>query len=89
MSYSLTEDFKTLAELQDEAASILKQMQQTGRPVVITVEGKPAAILLEVATYERKLKAANMAHLIAEAEASTRIHGIHPADYSSSKQSKG
>jgi prevent-host-death family protein len=80
MSYSLTEDFKTLAELQSEAARILEQLQKTGRPVVITVAGKPAAVLLDVETFERKLKAVNMAHLIAEAEASMRVHGSRPVD---------
>src|SRR5260370_84752 len=72
MSISLTEDFKTAAELKSHSLEILQQIQSTGRPVVVTMEGKPAVVMIDAATYERKLKAVNLARLIAEAEGDVR-----------------
>lgn len=80
MPISLTEDFKTVVELQNNAAEILQQMQQTGRPVVITVKGKPAAVMLDAITYEEKLKKLNFALLVAEAEAQIRAGMSRPAE---------
>ncbi len=80
MSISLTEDFKTLAELQNQTADVLDQVQQTGRPVIITVEGKPAAVVMDVATYEKKLKTLNFALLVAHAEAQLRAGMGRPAE---------
>ena len=34
-------DFKTVEELESQPREILRQIQRTGRPVVVTVKGKP------------------------------------------------
>ena len=80
MSTSLTEDFKTAAELKSHSLEILQQIQSTGRPVVVTMEGKPAVVMIDAATYERKLKAVNPAYLIAEAEEDVRAGRTRPAE---------
>ncbi len=80
MSISLTEDFKTVAELQSDAAAIVKQAQETGRPVVITVDGKPAVVMLDAATFEQKLQTVNLAKMIAHAEAQVRAGMARPAE---------
>jgi prevent-host-death family protein len=79
MSISLTEDVKTVAELARRPQEILEQMHRTGRPVVVTVEGKPAAVMLDVATYEQRLKTLNLARLLSEAEADVRAGRTRPA----------
>jgi prevent-host-death family protein len=78
MAISLTEDVKTIEELREDPDAILKQIHKTGRPVVVTVRGKPDVVILGAAVYEDRLKTLNMAHLIAEAEASVRVHGTRP-----------
>ena len=68
MSLSLTEDTKTVSELKKNVRDILQQIRETGRPVVITVNGKPDAVLVDVATFEKKLKALNLANFLARGE---------------------
>jgi prevent-host-death family protein len=80
MAISLTEDFKTIEELRADPDAVLKQARKTGRPVVVTVRGKPDVVILDAAVYESRLKAMNMAHLIAEAEASIRTQGTRPVE---------
>lgn len=72
MPLSLTEDVKTVSELKKGLRAVLKQIRETGRPVVITVNGKPDAVLIDVETYERKLKALNLVGLLAEGEEDIR-----------------
>jgi prevent-host-death family protein len=68
MSTSLTEDFTTLEELQQDADAILDQARSTGRPISIMRKGKPAAVLLDVAAFERMLRTLNLVRLLAPAE---------------------
>jgi prevent-host-death family protein len=80
MAISLTEDFKTIEELREDPDAVLKQARKTGRPVVVTARGKPDVVILDAAVYESRLKAVNMARLIAEAEASARAQGTRPVE---------
>lgn len=72
MPLSLTEDIKTVSELKKNLRAVLDQIRGTGRPVVVTVNGKPDAVLIDVATYERKLKSLNLVGLLAEGEEDIR-----------------
>lgn len=42
-----------LAELRRDAAAVMRRLQETGRPLLITNEGAAAAILLGVEAYEQ------------------------------------
>lgn len=79
MPLSLMEDIKTVSELKKNVRDILQQIRETGRPVVITVNGKPDAVLVDVATFERKLKALNLANLLAQGEEDIRLGRTRPA----------
>jgi prevent-host-death family protein len=68
MSISLTEDFKTAAELQQDPEAVLAHVKKTGRPVVITREGKPGAVMLPVAEFERLIHTINLARLLLEGQ---------------------
>ncbi len=72
MSISLTEDFKTVEELTAQPRQVLEQVHRTGRPVVITKNGKPDVVILDAATYERKLNTLHLAQLLAEGEAAIK-----------------
>jgi prevent-host-death family protein len=80
MSLRLTEDFKTLDELHGETSDIVNQVHRTGRPVVITVDGKPEVVILSAADYEKKLGAANLRALLAEAEADIKAGRTRPVE---------
>ena len=78
MGLSLTEDVKTMAELENQARKIVDQIHETGRPIVITKNGKPDLVILDTVAYERQLKAANLAQLLAEGESDIRTGRTQP-----------
>ncbi len=68
MPLSISEDIKTVSDLKKNTNEIFKHMHDSGRPVVVTVNGKPDAILMDVNVFEKKLKALNLGLLLAPAE---------------------
>ena len=48
----LDEDVKPLSEFRAHATACILQVRKTRRPVVITLHGKSAAVLLDVSEYE-------------------------------------
>jgi prevent-host-death family protein len=45
-------DVRSLSEFRANVAALVRQVEQTRRPLVLTVHGRGAAVLLDVATYE-------------------------------------
>jgi prevent-host-death family protein len=80
MTISLTEDFKTLAELKKDLGQVLDQVHRTGRPVVVTRGGKPDLVILDAATYEERLKTVHLGRLLAEAQADVGAGRTRPAE---------
>ncbi len=68
MSLSISEDIKSVSDLKKNTSEIFKQMHHTGRPIVVTVNGKPDAILMDVDVFEKKMKVLNLGVLLAAAE---------------------
>jgi prevent-host-death family protein len=66
---SVVDDIKSVSDLKKKTGEVFKQLHRTGRPIVVTVNGKPDVVLMDVAVFERKLKALNLSSLIMEAEA--------------------
>jgi prevent-host-death family protein len=50
-----SEDVRPLSEFRANAASFVQQVQGTKRPVILTVHGRSAAVLLDVGEYETLL----------------------------------
>ncbi len=69
MAMHISEDIRPFADLEQNASEVLEQMRATGRPIVLTIEGKADAVLMDAKTYEKHLRAANMSRLLAPAEA--------------------
>jgi prevent-host-death family protein len=80
MSMSITKDIKSVTELKKKTNEIFKQIHQTGRPVVITVNGKPDAVLIDAGIFEKKLKTLNLGTLLSEAEDDLRSGCVRDAD---------
>ena len=73
MSFSLSEDIKTVSDHKKKTNEIFRQIHWTGRPVILTVNGKPDAVLIDVEVFEKKSQPLNLGLLLAEAEADTRL----------------
>ena len=69
MAMHISEDIRPFADLEQKASEVLEQLRATGRPIVLTIEGKADAVLMDAKTYEKHLSAANMLRLLAPAEA--------------------
>jgi antitoxin YefM len=52
---NLEEDIKPLSEFRANAASLVKHVKDTKRPLVITQHGKSSAILMDVKEYQSLL----------------------------------
>ena len=79
MAINIIEDIKSVTVLKTQAREVLQQLHQTGRPVIITVNGKPDAVLIGAAEYERMQQALNLAALLAQGEADVRAGRTRPA----------
>lgn len=69
MSMSLAEDIRSVTDLKRHTREILDHVHQTGRPLILTVNGRADSVLIDAAVYEKQLQAANLARLLAPAEA--------------------
>lgn len=56
-----TQDTQPLTTLSNNSAELLQQLKATQRPIVLTVNGKPEAILQDPAAYQRLLDLAALA----------------------------
>jgi len=79
MSISVTEDIRSVSELKRDTRKIFRHLHETGRPMVVTVKGKPDVVLLDAAVYERRLAEINLARLLAEGEEDIRAGRVRPA----------
>ena len=69
MSISITEDIRSITDLKRNTNSVLEQIHKTKRPVILTVNGKAEAVLVDANEYEKMTNAFNLLKLLAPAEA--------------------
>lgn len=79
MTASIVEDFKSVSDLKKKTSEIFKQIRHTGRPVFITVNGKPSAVLIDIDVFEKKFKVLNLGILLSEAEEDVKDGHIRSA----------
>jgi len=65
---NITQDIKPVTYLKSRAADILKQINETHRPVIITQNGEPKAILQDPKSYENMRNAIGILKLISQGE---------------------
>ncbi len=68
MELSITEDIRSITELKRNTNSVLEQIHKTKRPVVLTVNGKAEAVLLDAKEYEKTTNAFKLLKLFIPAE---------------------
>jgi prevent-host-death family protein len=69
---NISTDIKPVTYLKARAADLLKQINETHRPVVITQNGKPKAVLQDPKSYENMRNAMGILKLISQGEADIR-----------------
>ncbi|MGI8905371.1 MAG: type II toxin-antitoxin system Phd/YefM family antitoxin [Candidatus Sumerlaeaceae bacterium] len=65
----LNDDIRTSSYLKLKTSELLNQVSKTRRPVVITENGKPKAVIQDAETYEQMNTAVALLKLIAHSEA--------------------
>ncbi|MEW6521230.1 MAG: type II toxin-antitoxin system Phd/YefM family antitoxin [Thermodesulfobacteriota bacterium] len=65
---NISSDIKPVSFLKSHAADILKQINETRRPVVITQNGEPKAVLQDPESYDNMRKAIGLLKLISQGE---------------------
>ncbi|MCP3678586.1 MAG: type II toxin-antitoxin system Phd/YefM family antitoxin [Deltaproteobacteria bacterium] len=65
---NISSDIKPVSFLKSHAAEILKQINDTHRPVVITQNGEPKAVLQDPESYDNMRKAIGLLKLISQGE---------------------
>ena len=79
MPISLTEDIRSVTDLKRHTREILDHVHESGRPVVLTVNGRADSVIIDAKVYEKQLKAMNLARLLSEAEAQVAAGQTRPA----------
>lgn len=64
----LAQDIRPLSEFRANAAAMIKHLQSTRRPLVLTQRGHSAAVVLDVEEYERLLEEVELLRDIHAAE---------------------
>ena len=49
----VTQDIHSLTTFKRKSSDLMKQMKKTGRPLVLTVNGKAEAVLVDAAAYQQ------------------------------------
>jgi prevent-host-death family protein len=78
---SPSEDIRSVTDLKRNTRDILDHLHTTGRPVILTVNGRADSVLLDVRVYEKHLQAGNLAKLLAPAERDVESGRTRPARY--------
>lgn len=68
MPISITEDIRSITDLKRNTNAVLAQIHNTKRPVILTVNGKAEAVLVDAKEYEKITNAFNLLKLLAPAE---------------------
>ncbi len=72
MPLSITEDIRSITDLKRNTNAVLEQIQKSKRPVILTVNGKAEAVLLNAKEFEKISSAFNLLKLLVPSEEDVR-----------------
>lgn len=75
---SLEEDIRPITYLKSRAADLLRQVNETHRPVIITQNGEPKAVLQDPQSYESMRNALGLMKLLSQGEEDIRKGRFRP-----------
>ena len=65
-------DVKPVTYMKTKAAALLRSVEESRRPVVITQSGEPKGVLMDFASYQELRQATLLLRLLAQGEADVR-----------------
>jgi prevent-host-death family protein len=77
---NIVEDIRPVTYLKSKAADMLNQVNETRRPVIITQNGEPRAVLQDPQSYENMRNAIGLLKLIAQGEQDIKNGDLVPHD---------
>ena len=77
---SLKKDIRPVTYLKTRASDLLRQVNDTQRPVIITQNGEPRAVLQDAKSYEDMRYALGLLKLISQGEEDVRKGNSRPSD---------
>ena len=77
---NITSDIKSISYLKSRAADIVKQINDTRRPVIITQNGEPRAVLQDPESYENMRNAIGILKLLAQGEDDFKKGDVGPQE---------
>jgi len=69
---NITDDIKPVTYLKAKAADLLNQINETHRPIIITQNGEPRAVLQDPKSYENMRNAIGILKLLSQGESDIR-----------------
>ncbi len=75
---NISKDIKPITYLKSKAPDLLKQINETHRPVVITQNGEPRAVLQDPVSYENMRNAIGILKLICQGEQDLKDGKVKP-----------
>ena len=78
MDLNLEQDIRSVSDLKRYTKKIFDHIHETGRMVILTVNGKADAVLMDTKTYEKQMKATQLSKLLVPAEEEIRSHRTRP-----------
>lgn len=74
----LDKDIRALSDFRAEAASFIRQVHDTKRPMVITQRGRGVAVLIDIKEFELLQEKAELLQDICTAEKQIKEGNVHP-----------
>lgn len=76
----ISSDIKPISYLKAHTADILKQINETHRPIIITQNGEPKAVVQDPTTYDNMINAIGILKLISQGEEDLKQGRTKPQD---------
>jgi prevent-host-death family protein len=64
----IKEDIKPISYLKSRSADLISQINETHRPVIITQNGEPRAVIQDAESYEKIINSLNLMRILAHGE---------------------
>ncbi|HAR94437.1 MAG TPA: type II toxin-antitoxin system Phd/YefM family antitoxin [Deltaproteobacteria bacterium] len=77
---NISKDIKPITHLKSKAPDLLKQINETPRPVIITQNGEPRAALQDPESYENMRNAIGILRLISQGEQDVKDGKLKPQE---------
>ncbi len=77
---NISTDIKPVSYLKSKSADLLKQINETHRPVIITQNGEPKAVIQDPKSYEDMRNAIGMLKLMSQGEADIKSGKVKSQD---------